>query len=44
MKKYLMTGMAAIAFCAAFTSCSMGEDLYDQGAIEQQKELAVKEA
>ena len=22
MKKYLMTGMAAIAFCAAFTSCS----------------------
>ena len=44
MKKYLMTGMAAIAFCAAFTSCSKGEDLYDQGAIEQQKELAVKEA
>ena len=22
MKKYLMTGMAAVAFCAAFTSCS----------------------
>ena len=29
MKKYLMTGMAALAFCAAFTSCSKGEDLYD---------------
>ena len=24
-----MTGMAAIAFCAAFTSCSKNEDLYD---------------
>ena len=29
MKKYLMTVMAAIAFCAAFTSCSKNEDLYD---------------
>ena len=29
MKKYLMTGMAAIAFCAAFTSCSKDENLYD---------------
>ena len=33
MKKYLMTGMAALAFCAAFTSCSKGEDLYDENAI-----------
>lgn len=24
-----MTGMAAIAFCAAFTSCSKGDDIYD---------------
>ena len=29
MKKYLMTGFAAIAFCAAFTSCSKGDDVYD---------------
>ena len=28
-----MTGMAALAFCAAFTSCSKGEDLYDENAI-----------
>ena len=32
MKKYLMTGMAAIAFCAAFTSCSKDENLYDPEA------------
>ena len=35
MKKYLMTGVAALAICAAFTSCSKGEELYDQGAIDQ---------
>ena len=30
MRKYLMTGVAAIAFCAAFTSCSKsGDELYD---------------
>jgi hypothetical protein len=30
MKKYLMTGVAALAICAAFTSCSKGGDeLYD---------------
>jgi hypothetical protein len=30
MKKYLMTGVAAIALCAAFTSCSKGGDeIYD---------------
>ena len=33
MKKYLMTGMAALAFCAAITSCSKGEDLYDENSI-----------
>ena len=33
MKKYLMTGMAALAFCAAITSCSKGEDLYDENTI-----------
>ena len=35
MKKYLMTGVAAFAICAAFTSCSKGEELYDQGAVEE---------
>ena len=37
MKKYLMTGVAAIAICAAFTSCSRsGDELYDPGKIDQQ--------
>ena len=32
-----MTGVAAIAICAAFTSCSKsGEELYDPGKIDQQ--------
>jgi hypothetical protein len=35
MKKYLMSGVAAIAFLAAFTSCSKSTDLYDQGAIDE---------
>ena len=35
MRKYLMTGVAALAIFAAFTSCSKGEELYDQGAIDQ---------
>ena len=30
MKKYLMSGIAAIALCAAFTSCSKNENLYDE--------------
>ncbi len=30
MKKYLMTGLAAVALCAAMTSCSKGgDDIYD---------------
>ena len=28
-----MTGMAALAFCAVVTSCSKGEDLYDENTI-----------
>ena len=37
MKKYLMTGVAAIAICTAFTSCSKsGDELYDPGKIDQQ--------
>ena len=30
-----MTGVAALAICAAFTSCSKSEELYDPGVIEQ---------
>ena len=40
MKKYLMSGIAAIAVCAAFTSCSK-ENLYDENQIQQNAELAV---
>ena len=35
MKKYLMSGVAAIAFLAAFTSCSKSTDLYDQSAVDE---------
>ena len=38
MKKYLMSGIAAIAIAAAFTSCSKSTNLYDEGAV-QQKEI-----
>ena len=41
MKKYLMGGIAAIAICAAFTSCSKSNDIYDAGAVEQQKQEAI---
>lgn len=30
-----MTGVAAVAMCAAFTSCSKTEDLYDPGAVRE---------
>lgn len=42
MKKYLMTGVAALAFAATFTSCSKSGDLYDEGRIEKDKEVATK--
>ena len=35
MKKYLMSGVAAIAFLAAFTSCSKTTDLYEEGRKEK---------
>ena len=38
MKKYLMGGIAAVAICAAFTSCSKSNDIYDAGAAEQAKQ------
>ena len=37
MKKYLMIGVAAVAFAATLTSCSKAGDLYDEGAIEKEK-------
>ena len=41
MKKYLMTGVAALAFAATFTSCSKAGDLYDEGRVEKEKEQAI---
>ena len=41
MKKYLMGGIAAVAICAAFTSCSKNNELFDQNAAEQQKQEAI---
>jgi len=38
MKKYLMGGIAAVAICAAFTSCSKSNELFDQNAAEQAKQ------
>ena len=50
MKKYLITGVAAIAFVVAFTSCSKSTDLYDQAAVDEKnrqeqekKEMIVNE-
>jgi len=36
-----MGGIAAVAICAAFTSCSKSNDIYDAGAVEQQKQEAI---
>ena len=38
MKKYFISGVLAIAISAVFTGCSKSTDLYDEGAIEQNKE------
>ena len=35
MKKYLMTGMAALAICAAFTSCSKETNVYNPDVIKE---------
>ena len=42
MKKYLMTGMAALAMCAAFTSCSKDTDFTDVYNDNKSKEYADK--
>ena len=44
MRKYLMTGVAAIALCAAFTSCSKNEELYDQGKVNQISAAQIQES
>lgn len=33
MKKYLMTGVAALALCAGFVGCSKDDDVYDPNAV-----------
>lgn len=38
-----MTGMAAIAFCAVFTSCSKTENLYDSNAVKEMEVAQVYE-
>ena len=38
-----MTGMAAIAFCAAFTSCSKDENLYNENQIRQNEASQIVE-
>lgn len=38
-----MTGVAAIAFCAAFTSCSKSEELYDAGQITKNEAAQIEE-
>ncbi len=43
MKKYLMTGVAAIAIFAAFTSCSKSEELYDAGQITKNEAAQIEE-
>ena len=39
-----MTGVAAIALCAAFTSCSKNEELYDQGKVNQISAAQIQES
>ena len=38
-----MTGVAALAICAAFTSCSKSDELYDQGVVDGQIKESVNE-
>ena len=38
-----MTGVAALAICAAFTSCSKSDELYDQGTVDQMSKEKVTE-
>ena len=44
MKKYLMTGMAALAICAAFTSCSKDTDVYNPNQKAEDVKLTYDQA
>ena len=44
MKKYLMTGMAALAICAAFTSCSKETNVYNPDQPKQDIQLTYEQA
>ena len=44
MKKYLMTGIAAIAISAAFTSCSKDSDVYNSNYQKEKTQLTYNEA
>ena len=44
MKKYLMTGMAALAICAAFTSCSKETNVYNPDQPKQDIQLSYEQA
>ena len=39
-----MGGIAAVAICAAFTSCSKNNDVFDQNAVQQMEEQKKQEA
>lgn len=39
-----MTGMAAVALCAAFTGCSKNENLYDPSAVDAMEESRIIES
>lgn len=43
MKKYLMTGMAALAICAAFTSCSKDTDVYNSSVVNENNAVTIVE-
>ena len=43
MKKYLMCGFAAVALCAAFTSCSKNNDVFDPTAPNPTKQQTPEE-
>ena len=43
MKKYLMGGIAAVAICAAITSCSKSVELYDAGQITKNEAAQIEE-
>ena len=44
MKKYLMTGMATLAICAAFTSCSKETNVYNPDVIQENEAAKVQQS